>query len=178
MQRVAKFKKVSFGQFVNDSRKLLHDYESEFKNSLSIDEKAMAHIYADIKLPQRATIGSAGYDFYTPYEITLHPHSKVVIPSGIRCELDPNYMMLGVVRSSMGIKHDINLSNTCMVLDSDYFFADNEGHIMIALRNMKDYTVRCAAGERIMQGIFLPYGITADDDVEKLRTGGIGSTNA
>ena len=168
MQRVAKFKKVSFDQFMKDSKKLLYDY----------GEEEMAHIYASIMLPQRATSGSAGYDFYTPYEVALHPHDKIIIPSGIRCEIDDGYMMLGVVRSSMGIKNDINLSNTCMVLDSDYFFADNEGRIMIALRNMKNYTVRCAAGDRIMQGIFLPYGITVDDNAETKRTGGIGSTNA
>ncbi len=168
MQRVAKFKKVSFDQFVKDSKKLLYDY----------DQEELAHIYASIKLPQRATSGSAGYDFYTPYSIVLHPHDKIVIPSGIRCEIDSGYMMLGVVRSSIGIKHDVNLSNTCMVLDGDYFFAENEGHIMIALRNMKNYTVRFEAGERIMQGVFLPYGITYDDSVETKRTGGIGSTNA
>ena len=168
MQRIAKFKKVSFDQFMKDSKKLLYDY----------GEEEMAHVYASIMLPRRATSGSAGYDFYTPYEVTLHPHDKIIIPSGIRCEIEDGYMMLGVVRSSMGIKNDINLSNTCMVLDSDYFFAENEGHIMIALRNMKNYTVRCAAGDRIMQGVFLPYGITVDDNAEAKRTGGIGSTNA
>lgn len=167
MQRVAKFEKVSFGQFIKDSRNLLYDYTDE----------EMAHVYAGIKLPQRATSGSAGYDFYTPYEIVLHPHEKTIIPSGIRCEIEDGYMMLGVVRSSIGIKSDINLSNNCMVLDSDYYYADNEGHIMIALRNMKGYTVRCLAGERIMQGVFLPFGITLDDDASRKRTGGIGSTN-
>ena len=163
MQRVARFEKVSYDQFVKDSRKFLYDFTDE----------EMAHVYAGIKLPKRATSGSAGYDFHTPYEVVLHPHEKIIIPSGIRCEIEDGYMMLGVVRSSMGIKHDINLSNTCMVLDSD-----NEGHIMIALRNMKNYTVRCDAGDRIMQGVFLPFGITLDDDVSKQRTGGIGSTNA
>lgn len=167
MQRVATFKKVSFEQFYRDSRNLMYDYT----------EEEIAHVYASIKLPQRATSGSAGYDFYTPYEVVLHPHDKVIVPSGIRCGIKEGYMMLGVVRSSMGIKNDINLSNTCMVLDSDYYYADNEGHIMIALRNMRDYLVRCSAGERIMQGVFLPFGITTDDDVEEKRTGGIGSTH-
>ena len=167
MQRVATFKKVSFEQFYRDSKNLMYDYT----------EEEIAHVYASIKLPQRATSGSAGYDFYTPYEVVLHPHDKVIVPSGIRCGIKEGYMMLGVVRSSMGIKNDINLSNTCMVLDSDYYYADNEGHIMIALRNMRDYLVRCNAGERIMQGVFLPFGITADDNVEEKRTGGIGSTH-
>lgn len=167
MQKIAKFKKVSFEQFSKDSRKLLFDYSDE----------EMAHVYAGIKLPIRATSGSAGYDFYTPFEVDLHPHDKIIIPSGIRCEIEEGFMMLGVVRSSMGIKNDINLSNTCMVLDSDYYFADNEGHIMIALRNMRSYRVHFPAGERIMQGVFLPFGITIDDKAEKKRTGGIGSTN-
>lgn len=63
-------------------------------------------------------------------------------------------------------------------IDSDYYYADNEGHIMIALRNMRDYLVRFPAGDRIMQGVFLPFGITVDDSAEAKRTGGIGSTNA
>lgn len=167
MQRVAKFEKVSFDQFAKDSRKLVYDYTDE----------EMAHVYASVKLPERATSGSAGYDFYTPFEVTIHPRDKVIIPSGIRCKIEDGYMMLGVVRSSIGIKSDINLSNTCMVLDSDYYFADNEGHIMIALRNMKSYTVKFKTNERVMQGVFLPFGITLDDDVETRRTGGIGSTN-
>ena len=168
MQKIAKFEKVSLEQFLKDSKKLLYDYS----------EKEIADIYEKINLPQRATSGSAGYDFYTPYDIVLHPHDKVIIPSGIRCEIKEGYMMLGVVRSSVGIKADINLSNTCMVLDSDYYYADNEGHIMIALRNMRDYLVRFPAGDRIMQGVFLPFGITVDDSAEAKRTGGIGSTNA
>lgn len=168
MLRIANFGKVSLGQFIKDSKKLLYDFSDE----------EITQIYSSIKLPQRATSGSAGYDFYTPYDIVLHPYEKVVIPSGIRCEIEDGYMMLGVVRSSMGIKQDLSLANTCMVLDSDYYFADNEGHIMIALRNMRRYTVTCGAGERIMQGVFLPYGITIDDEVATKRTGGIGSTNA
>ena len=168
MKRIAKFEIVSFEQFVKDSKKLLYDYS----------EEELAHVYASIKLPQRATSGSAGYDFYTPYEVKLHPHDKIIIPSGIRCNIAEGYMMLGVVRSYKRKKNDLNLSNTCMVLDSDYYFADNEGHIMIALRNMKNYSVHCAAGERIMQGVFLPFGITMDDSAEAKRIGGIGSTNA
>lgn len=167
MQRIAQFERISLNQFVKDSRNLFYDYTDE----------ELTDIYDGIRLPQRATSGSAGYDFYTPYEVVLHPHEKVIIPSGIRCKIEDGFMMLGVVRSSIGIKHDINLSNTCMVLDSDYYGADNEGHIMIALRNMKNYTVRLKAGDRIMQGVFLPYGITIDDNAEVVRTGGIGSTN-
>lgn len=168
MQRISKFKKVSLKQFTEDSRKLFYDYSDE----------EIKKIYDSITLPHRSTSGSAGYDFHTPYDIMLHPHDKIIIPSGIRCKMNEEYMMLGVVRSSIGIKSDLNLCNTCMVLDSDYYYADNEGHIMIALRNMRDHMVRCATGDRIMQGIFLPFGITLDDNAEAKRTGGIGSTNA
>ena len=168
MQMIARFEKVSFDQFLKDSKKLLYDYT----------EKDIARIYEGIELPQRATSGSAGYDFHTPYKVVLQPHDKVVIPSGIRCKIDDGYMMLGVVRSSIGIKSNVNLSNNCMVLDADYYHADNEGHIMIALRNMSDHMVYFDEGERIIQGVFLPYGITTNDTADKKRTGGIGSTNA
>ena len=168
MKRIAKFKKVSFDQFMKDSKKLLYDY----------GEEEMAHVYASIMLPRRATSGSAGYDFYTPYEVALHPHDKIIIPSGIRCEIEDGYMMLGVVRSSMGIKNDINLSNTCMVLDSDYFFADNEGHIIISLENPSSSNVQLPEGKAFCQGIVVNYEIPDGAESEAERSGGFGSTDS
>lgn len=166
MNKVAKFEKVSLEQFKEDSVNLGFEYPDYSK------------IYNEITLPKRATAGSAGYDFVTPYDLVLHQGEKLLVPSGIRCKIQEGYCMLGFVRSSMGIKKDINLSNECIVLDGDYYNADNEGHIMISIRNVGNKVFRCNAGDRLIQGIFLPIGITEDDDATAERTGGIGSTNA
>ena len=71
-------------------------------------------------------------------------------------------------------------NNTVGIIDSDYFFSDNEGHIFAKLTNdtREDKTIRIPAGTGFMQGIFVEYGITVDDDADAVRNGGFGSTTA
>lgn len=69
------------------------------------------------------------------------------------------------------------LLNGTGVIDSDYYNADNEGHMFIALKNDGDKSVTFEAGDRICQAVFVPFGITVDDNSDGVRTGGIGSTN-
>ena len=72
----------------------------------------------------------------------------------------------------------MQLNNTVGIIDSDYYYSDNEGHIFIKITNdSKDgKTVTVKKGEGFAQGIFLEYGITEDDDVSEIRNGGFGST--
>lgn len=165
-RRVAKFRKVTKEQFEKD-------YLSIFECSNSND---CNEAYNTIVLPKRSTINSAGYDFISPISFTLKPGESIKIPTGIRCEINPNYVLMIYVRSSIGFKYQTILTNGTGIIDSDYFMANNEGHIMIKLRNDGDKDLVVDAGQRLVQGIFLPYGITVDDDVEYERSGGIGST--
>lgn len=152
--RVGIFKKVSKEQFGDDSH------------------------YCNIEIPKRATKDSAGYDFVSPIDCVIHKHDNYIIRTGIRAAMDANTVLLILPRSSMGIKKGITLANTCAVIDSDYYNAANEGHIMICLHNNSDSDVEIKSGERVAQGIFLVYGITKDDTADHVRTGGIGSTGA
>lgn len=134
--------------------------------------------YQNIVLPKRATKGSAGYDFVTPVRVVCEPHSNTPLyPTGIRCQIDEGWVLMLYVRSSIGVKKGLTLSNGTGVIDSDYFFAENEGHIQLALHNNTDQTVVIEAGERVMQGVFVPFGVCDDDNVTTERTGGFGSTN-
>ena len=63
------------------------------------------------------------------------------------------------------------------VIDGDYFDADNEGHIMVKLVNMGDKEVKVNKGDGVVQGVFTQFGITLDDDVTEVRSGGLGSTD-
>lgn len=83
-------------------------------------------------------------------------------------------------RSSLGFKYRLQLNNTVGIIDSDYFYSDNEGHMFIKMTNdsREGKTVELAAGMAFAQGIFLPYGITVDDDCTSTRNGGFGSTDA
>ena len=68
MKRIAKFHKVSLEQFTKD-------WLDTFSDS---DEQKAKDIYEQIKLPQRATEGSAGYDFYSPITFTLAPGETIL----------------------------------------------------------------------------------------------------
>ena len=131
----------------------------------------------EVPLPKRATAGSAGYDFVSPLEVTVPAGGTALIPTGIRAEMEPGWVLMLFPRSSLGFRHALRLSNTIGVIDSDYAFAKNEGHIMVKLRNPLAGAVTIGRGERFCQGVFLPYG-TAEEDESALaqRSGGMGST--
>lgn len=162
---IAKFEKVSFDQFFKD-----------MMDTFSMLDNTIEETYKNIKLPKRATTGSAGYDFYSPIDFELKPGETIKIPTGIRCLMDKNWVLQIYPRSGLGFKYQINLCNEVGIVDSDYSNSDNEGHIFIKLVNRGDKPVTINLGEAFAQGIFLPYGITVDDDTEGIRNGGFGST--
>ena len=132
----------------------------------------------EIPLPRRATAGSAGYDFVSPLEVTVPPGGAALIPTGIRAEMEPGWVLMIFPRSSLGFRHALRLSNTAGIIDSDYAFARNEGHIMVKLRNPLSEPVTIGRGERFCQGVFLPYGTAEEEEISAQRTGGMGSTGA
>lgn len=169
--RIAKFKKVSYQQFEKD-------WLDTF-NSQNFTTNYIKQIYDNIKLPKRATIGSAGYDFFLPIDIKLQPNQSIKIPTGIRVKIDNGWVLKCYPRSSLGFKFRLQLNNTVGIIDSDYFYSDNEGHIFVKMTNAtnENKTAIIKAQEGFMQGIFVEYGITFDDNVESIRNGGFGSTN-
>lgn len=175
MNRMAEFSNVSFQQFKND----WIDTFPELMNGLSNDDidEHIRDIYDNIKLPKRATAQSAGYDFFSPMSFVLEPNDSIKIPTGIRCEMYDGWTMLLFIRSSLGFKHGLSMPTSVSVIDSDYFDADNEGHIMVKLRNNGTKSVRVNKGDGFVQGVFVPFGITLDDNTTTERTGGIGSTS-
>lgn len=134
--------------------------------------------YNDIKLPERKTTHSAGYDFHSPFAFDLAPQESIKIPTGVRAKIKDGQFLAIVVRSSIGFKYGTQLVNNFAVVDGDYYFADNEGHIFIKLVNLstEGKTLHCNKGDAIAQGIFMNYDITVDDTADGERTGGIGST--
>lgn len=169
MKRIAKFEKVSFEQFKKD-----------WENVMGYtDENEIKSIYDGINLPKRATKGSAGYDFYAPVSINLQPNKTINIPTGIRVKIDDGWVLKCYPRSGLGFKFRLQLNNTVGIIDSDYYNSDNEGHIFVKLTNCtnENKTVSVEAGKGFIQGIFVEYGITIDDDADGQRNGGFGSTS-
>ena len=136
-------------------------------------------IPGEIRLPRRATAGSAGYDFFSPADFELSPGETILLPTGVRAKMDDGWVLMLFPRSGLGFKYRLQLNNTVGVIDSDYFGAKNEGHIMLKLTNDSNEhrTLRVNAGDAVAQGVFLPYGITVDDDADGAREGGFGSTD-
>ena len=168
MRRIAKFHKVSEARFAEDWKDTFGEVSSE----------EVQEIYEGISLPVRATAGSAGYDFFAPVEVTLQPGETVKIPTGIRVEMEQDWVLKCYPRSGLGFKYRLQLNNTVGIIDSDYFYSDNEGHIFAKLTNdtNEGKTLVIPAGTGFMQGIFVEYGITVDDAAEGVRNGGFGST--
>ena len=168
MKRVGRFHRVSEERF-------LEDWKDTFEDGKDAE---ILEIYREIPLPRRATAGSAGYDFYAPVDLTLKPGQTVKIPTGIRVEMEQNWVLKCYPRSGLGFKYRLQLNNTVGIIDSDYFYSDNEGHIFAKLTNDTNQgkTVELKKGTGFMQGIFVEYGITFDDEVTTVRNGGLGST--
>lgn len=159
MNTVAKFEKVSFNQYQKD-------------------EANANQFYENIKLPKRATKGSAGYDFYMPYDLTLEPGQTAKIPTGIRAKISDGWVLCLFPRSGLGFKYRLQLNNTVGIIDADYYYSDNEGHIFAKITNdsNENKTLVLKQGEGFMQGIFMPFGLAEGDDVQTIRNGGFGST--
>ena len=170
LPRIARFEKVSIEQFRAAAQKSLP----------GISDTTVDTAYVDIVLPRRATAGSSGYDIRTPFAFTLKPGEDIVIPTGLRAPIAPGWWLMLMPRSGLGFKFYTRLANTVGNIDSDYYGADNEGHIMVKLRlELADGEPRTfEAGTAICQGVFVPFGITEDDDTTEKRTGGFGSTGS
>lgn len=190
--RIAKFEKVSFEEFcraykpiyVENAKQMAIDRGEDVSEGFAYSEEEFTQIaialYENIKLPKRSTSGSAGYDFFYPYgRVELVPNSTCLIPTGIKCKMEPGWVLLELPKSGLGFNYRVQMDNTVGVIDSDYYNnPTNEGHIMIKITNDSRNGQVCVFddGNKYCQGVFVPYGITEDDDVQETRQGGFGST--
>lgn len=188
--KVAKFEKVPLEEFVQEMNQTfpIHKFMSG----------ELKEMWKNIKLPRRSTHDSAGYDFFTPFSFNLVPGTSIKIPTGIRAVFtNPDWGLFMLPRSGIGTKTGIRLTNTIGVIDADYFLSKNTGHIMIRLDypanpsvpsflqkfgealGILRHDIVFPIGKAFVQGTFLPYGITIDDDEyeKEDRWGEFGSTD-
>ena len=155
---MSKFEIISQQQYIKD-----------FKNECA---------YEEIKLPKRATKYSAGYDFFSTKTFHLSPKETIKIPTGIRVSINEGWFLAIFPRSGLGFKYRLQLNNTVGIIDSDYCYSDNEGHIFIKITNdsNENKIVELKKGQGFAQGIFMPFGIVENDFTDQQRNGGFGST--
>jgi dUTP pyrophosphatase len=153
-----KFEKISLSQLQKDT------------NNLCLE---------DIKLPGRATVNSAGYDFYLLEDITLKPKEIKKIPTGVKVSMNDGEALILIVRSSVGFKHNIRLTNQVGLIDKDYYNnQNNEGHMWFSVQNESDEVKKFKKHDRLIQGIFINF-LTVENEKKrkKERIGGLGSTD-
>ena len=144
-----------------------------------VDNEFRKHSNVDIILPKRGDSRSAGYDFYAPCDIVLQPGEKVLVFSDVKAYMQDDEVLMLYVRSSIGIKKGLVLSNGTGIIDASFYNnPSNNGNIGIALHNTSDKIVKIEQGERLIQGVFMKY-LMADNDgvLHSERVGGIGSSN-
>ena len=134
---------------------------------------------AGINIPKRSTEHSAGYDIEAAETVSFAPGEIKLIPTGLKAYMQAGEVLYMYDRSSNPRKKGLVLINSVGVIDKDYYNnPDNEGHMFMKLTNdsKEGKTLEVGQSEGMVQGIFMQYGITEDDDADGVRNGGFGST--
>lgn len=153
------FKKISYKQFIKD-------FSDDYK------------LYEEYNLPRRATCFSSCYDFYSLNDFVIKPGEVRKIATGVKVMMNEDEAFLIYVRSSMGFKNNVRLTNQVGVIDADYFEnPSNDGHMWVSLQNHGDVDYVVKKGDAFCQGMFIKYLKTDDDDASDIRLSGFGSTN-
>ena len=142
-----------------------------------VEDFALQYDKKPLKMPQRATKHSAGYDIYSPIDITIQPKTAEMIWTNVKAQFNTDEVLLLCVTSGMG-KRCIMVANTIGVIDCDYYGnVSNDGNLGFRLYNYGNEPYEIKAGDKIGQGIFLKY-LTVDDEpeIDNVRVGGFGST--
>ena len=150
----------------------------EFISKEQIDKDFDGNLDIMITMPKRSTKESAGYDVFAPYDITLRVGEEVKIPTGLRAYMQCGEVLLVFPRSGLGFKYYTRLANSIDLIDSDYYYSDNEGHMWVKLRNEGDKDLFIKKGEAFCQMIFMPFLLIDGDSFDNgdVRNGGFGST--
>ena len=128
-------------------------------------------------LPQRETAHAAGYDLKVAETVTIAPGEIMLVPTGVKAYMQTGEVLYLYDRSSNPRKKGLVLINSVGVIDGDYYNnPNNEGHIFAQMQNISSKPVVLEAGERIVQGVFMPFLLADGDEASGQRTGGFGST--
>lgn len=178
MERSSKYGLKMVGQFHYVSQEQKEKSFNKLSEDLKNNGGSACYLLEKFSLPRRGTSKSSGYDIYSPFAFTLKPGETIFIPLGINVEIENGWWLLIIPRSGVGFKYRVRLENTVGNIDADYYMNENnEGEIGLKITNCGtlEYSVKC--NERIVQAVFVPFGITYDDSpLTEIRTGGFGST--
>ena len=129
-------------------------------------------------IPRKATPGSAGFDLFSINSEIIWAGCRIMVPTGIACEISDGWYGRIAPRSGLAVKYGIDV--LAGVIDSDY-----RGEIKVILQNHGSHEVEIESNQAIAQLIFEHcYNdhveiITDFDDIKsetERGDGGFGST--
>lgn len=159
-----------------------YDWEEEYTKKTGIEVYNLADNHVGNfntngeKLPFRKTKGSSGYDFYLPtHFMFVHPKETVMLVTGIRAYMQEDEELKLYIRSSVGLQ-GLMIADIVPKIDSDYYYSENEGNIMIPFYNYSNEMLKFNRGDRLVQGSFYNYLVSDNGNGNQERKGGFGST--
>lgn len=138
----------------------------------------------DVKVPERGTDLSAGYDFFLPndfgHDLVIEPGQSALIPTGIHVSFPEHYVFIGFNKSGVAAKYKLLIGS--QVIDADY-----QGQMHINLHNVGTETQTFKPGAKLTQFILLYVGLLPLDECSSIEelygnvetergAGGFGST--
>ena len=132
-----------------------------------------------VSLPAYQTAGAAGFDLASSVDMTVEPGAVVLVPTGLVIEVPAGHFLGIFARSSTPLKRGLMVANGVGIVDSDYCGATDE--IRIEVFNFTTAPVRIQRGDRLAQGVVLPYSKVTwreENSASRPARGGFGATGA
>ena len=74
--------------------------------------------FENVKLPERKTKKSAGYDICVLESADIPPHGQHIFNTGLKVCMEDDEVLMIYPRSSLGIKKQLTLSNSVGIIDA------------------------------------------------------------
>ena len=131
----------------------------------------------EVELPTYAYEGDAGLDLRANADVTIAPHERALIPTGLAIALPDGYAGFVQPRSGMALKRGLSIANTPGLIDAHY-----RGELKVIAVNLDPHeAIHIERGERIAQLVIQAVPVVHLAEVDELDetdrgAGGFGSS--
>jgi len=134
---------------------------------------------AGVPLPKYETAGAAGFDLSASADLDVQPGEVTLVPTGLVIEVPAGHFLGVFARSSTPLKRGLMVANGVGVVDQDYCGPTDE--IKIEVYNFTTRVVHVARGDRLAQGVVMPFERAEWREVAepaRASRGGFGATGS
>ncbi|QOY61492.1 dUTP diphosphatase [Thermophilibacter immobilis] len=130
-----------------------------------------------VELPSYAYEGDAGLDLRANADVTLRPHERALIPTGLAVAIPEGYAGFVQPRSGLALREGLSMANTPGLIDAHY-----RGELKVCAVNLDDEKdIHVERGERIAQLVIQRVPVVSLVEVDELDetdrgAGGFGSS--